>query len=592
MSIPGSQPMLGGFPGIAPSLPGSTGVGSGGVGGAFGGISGGPSGAAIGGIHKPWVSVVGGVGGSGGSGGAGGGSTSFGGNTGSGPFSLGPGMPIPIGPGGRRSGRFRDRPAMRRKALTAIHPRTILLPSAASVVLTGHQSMAHSPLTRGTIRFTARSAIRAVGCLALYCVALPASLRAEVPIPIYITPYYNSEGPQISVGKYSRKLATADAKTILDVAKEFKKEKDQLRIEVMYVAAIRLYDLGQKDQAVYWFYTAQYRARLFMSIVEANRDGFADAALDVNQPYIAFFELLGPYINAYAFRDLTKLENTLKTVVEQGKVLPNFADLYPGVPFCASESWADKNQEVSDGLKALIERFKEKKNGGGGSPPIIQRIKAGDTAGAEKLVNAGADVNAVGENRETALVAAIDAGNKEIFVSLLKHGADPNAHADNGLTPMHLAAQQKDTFWLSELLAHGGNANVVNTGNPNFPKRTPIYYALSKRRLEAVKLLVDENANINFTEYYGKSPTYYAVEFGMYSAAKLLIERGADPKLWAEGNWSILDSNGWFKRGYGTRIRPAAKRAEYYELYDFLADKGQLPARDDVTAGESPEKDR
>src|SRR5438874_2702804 len=91
-------------------------------------------------------------------------------------------------------------------------------------------------------------------------------LRNRPPMPIYIAPYYDSEGTKVSVGDYSKKLASADAKTILEICSELKKDKEKLRPEVMYVAAIRLYDLGQKDEAVYWLHTAQYRARLFASI--------------------------------------------------------------------------------------------------------------------------------------------------------------------------------------------------------------------------------------------------------------------------------------------------------------------------------------
>ena len=77
-------------------------------------------------------------------------------------------------------------------------------------------------------------------------------------MPIYVTPFYDSKGLKVSVGDNSKKLASADARSILEVSKELNKDKDKLRAEVMYIAAVRLYDLGHKDEAVYWFYTAQY----------------------------------------------------------------------------------------------------------------------------------------------------------------------------------------------------------------------------------------------------------------------------------------------------------------------------------------------
>jgi KaiC/GvpD/RAD55 family RecA-like ATPase len=153
-------------------------------------------------------------------------------------------------------------------------------------------------------------------------------------MPIYITPFYDSKGLKVSVGDTSKKLASADAKTILEVSSELKKERDKLRAEVMYVAAIRLYDLGHKDEAVYWFYTAQYRARVFTSILDKEKVGnIGSEAFELKQAYASFNQLAGEYINGYAFGELPKFEKTLLKVVEEGKSLPKFGDVYPKVKF-------------------------------------------------------------------------------------------------------------------------------------------------------------------------------------------------------------------------------------------------------------------
>ena len=78
------------------------------------------------------------------------------------------------------------------------------------------------------------------------------------------------KGAQISVGSFSKQLATANADTIGQVAAEMKKQWDSLSVVAMYVVAIRLYDLGRKDDAVYWFYSADLRGRLFSSILAAS----------------------------------------------------------------------------------------------------------------------------------------------------------------------------------------------------------------------------------------------------------------------------------------------------------------------------------
>jgi hypothetical protein len=179
------------------------------------------------------------------------------------------------------------------------------------------------------------------------------------PMPIYVTPYYDYRGLKISVGAQSKEFAGADADTILRISDRLKKEKDKLRAEVMYVAAIRLYDLGQKDESVYWFYTAQYRARVFTSILDKEKIGsIGSEAFELKQAYNSFNQLAGTYINGYGFGDLGTLERTLKKVVEEGEILPKYGEIYPGVAFAPEGTWAGKNEEVSKGLSGLIEYIK------------------------------------------------------------------------------------------------------------------------------------------------------------------------------------------------------------------------------------------
>ena len=88
------------------------------------------------------------------------------------------------------------------------------------------------------------------------------SLQAAPPdinpshIDAYITPYYNSKGPEVSVGRFSSGLASAKEDDFLTTIAEMKKDWNRLTFPELYVAAIRLYDLGYRKEAVYWFYSA------------------------------------------------------------------------------------------------------------------------------------------------------------------------------------------------------------------------------------------------------------------------------------------------------------------------------------------------
>jgi KaiC/GvpD/RAD55 family RecA-like ATPase len=180
-------------------------------------------------------------------------------------------------------------------------------------------------------------------------------------MPILVTPFYDGERLQISVGPISQKLAAADANSILQLVKELKKDQDRLRAEVMYVVAIRLYDLGHKDEAVYWFHSATYRGRLFSSILDEKQvGGIGNAAFELKHAYNAFHQLAGTYINGYAFGDVKKLENVLKKVTAEGKSLPKFAEIYPEVGFSDSKTWPTKNEEVAAGLAELLDFIRTK----------------------------------------------------------------------------------------------------------------------------------------------------------------------------------------------------------------------------------------
>jgi hypothetical protein len=175
-------------------------------------------------------------------------------------------------------------------------------------------------------------------------------------IPVYITPFYVAEDLQISVGPISGELAAADANSILPLVDGLRKDRNKLRAEVMYVVAIRLYDLGHKDEAVRWFHSARYRGQLFSSILDKDQvGGVGDAAFELKQAYSAFHQLAGIYINGYAFGDLNKLENTLKKVIEEGNSMPDFAALYPEVAFVDSEKWTTKNDVVAGGVVKIID---------------------------------------------------------------------------------------------------------------------------------------------------------------------------------------------------------------------------------------------
>ena len=76
---------------------------------------------------------------------------------------------------------------------------------------------------------------------------------------------------------------------------------------VIYALSRELFSQDKKDDATYWFYVAQLRARYDANLC---MDNSAKQAVSVlNNEY-------GPDINKYAFQDIDKLEKTVNKVVD------------------------------------------------------------------------------------------------------------------------------------------------------------------------------------------------------------------------------------------------------------------------------------
>lgn len=76
---------------------------------------------------------------------------------------------------------------------------------------------------------------------------------------------------------------------------------------VIYVLSRELFNQDKKEDAMYWFYVAQLRARYDANLC---MDNSAKQAISVlNGEY-------GPEINKYAFQDIDKLEKTVTRVVD------------------------------------------------------------------------------------------------------------------------------------------------------------------------------------------------------------------------------------------------------------------------------------
>jgi len=200
--------------------------------------------------------------------------------------------------------------------------------------------------------------------LIVICAGLVAGQTITDPahIEVYITPYYNSNGPAIEVGRFSSGLAAKSESEFLATIAKMKQSWETLNFLELYVAAIRLYDLGFRKDSIYWFYSAQYRGRLFATLIDQNKMGsIGNAGFELFQAQNAFQQLVGPYINGYAFGDIDQLVPIIERVQREGKVVPELTKIYPGVVFKPKSEWDAGNKGLNEGLTKLLITLKNEK---------------------------------------------------------------------------------------------------------------------------------------------------------------------------------------------------------------------------------------
>jgi hypothetical protein len=198
-----------------------------------------------------------------------------------------------------------------------------------------------------------------VGCIGL---AAGQSITDPAHIEVYVTPYYNSKGPAIDVGRFSSGLAAKSEPEFVATISKMKQSWDTLNFAETYVAAIRLYDLGFRKESIYWFYSAQYCGRLFATLIDQEKMGsIGSPGFELFHAQNAFQQLIGPYINGYAFGDIDQLVPIIEKVQREGKIVPDLTKIYPGVTFKPKSEWDAGNKGLNEGLTKLLITLKNEK---------------------------------------------------------------------------------------------------------------------------------------------------------------------------------------------------------------------------------------
>ena len=155
--------------------------------------------------------------------------------------------------------------------------------------------------------------------LALSVLAAPSAAAQPVrQIGVYVTPYYEAAKdlggrPRVAVGKaFDEPLASNKREDIAAVRDAIRAQPDVVTPMTMMVLAIRLYDVGLRDDSVFWFYAAKDR---FVTVAEV-LDIRSPSLAQVEQAVRDFATLAGPAINGYAFCDLGRQRRTRAQALE------------------------------------------------------------------------------------------------------------------------------------------------------------------------------------------------------------------------------------------------------------------------------------
>jgi len=162
-----------------------------------------------------------------------------------------------------------------------------------------------------------------------------------------------------------------------------------------------------------------------------------------------------------------------------------------------------------------------------------RRMEPNDVSTAEKLLSAGADVNAVDGYGATPLYLACEKGLTEFVKLFLSYRANPNIETTNKI-PIHVASRGHHYDAVKLLLEYEADVSVSDEEG-----KTALHYVLKYEPYQSnqstdsgkgsilIHLLLDRGANVNAASKNGETPFYIACLKGLASIAKKMLECGA-----------------------------------------------------------------
>jgi hypothetical protein len=160
---------------------------------------------------------------------------------------------------------------------------------------------------------------------------------------------------------------------------------------------------------------------------------------------------------------------------------------------------------------------------------FLAAVEKSNLTKTEALLAKGADVNAVNDEKETALIISLLNKNEEIAKFLINKGASINVSDNDGWTPLLCALFKNLKETVRILIDNGAELNVKDKLG-----ETPLMTAIDYSEPEIVNLLLEKGADIVARDNKGLTPLCHAYAFSTPNIIKIISEKDEDINLYQQ----------------------------------------------------------
>lgn len=166
---------------------------------------------------------------------------------------------------------------------------------------------------------------------------------------------------------------------------------------------------------------------------------------------------------------------------------------------------------------------------------LLEAAERGNLARMRRLLDQGAEADAVVPGDGSPLIAAARKGRLEAMRMLITAGADVNRGVRGDGNPLTMAAKGGHLEAVRLLLSRGADIDLGVPGDGN-----ALIMAAGAGQIEVVRFLLDNGAALEKVVPGDENPLIHASEGGQADVVRLLIDRGADvnARVWAEGPYA------------------------------------------------------